>query len=156
MDLRCVAVDMKAPEEPCGQIIHSQKVAPPANRACETRPGFSNIDLTIKQYYASSLPTAPLGSQPRSRRCPPRAHLPRLALQGRPEETRSSGLRQASPRAQRRLRAGFLEPRQTPDVPRSRPSRIGALVRLHTHKLTSRLVRTHRPAPGSSGRRLPR
>ena len=60
MDLRCVAVDMKAPEEPCGQIIHSQKVAPPANRACETRPGFSNIDLTIKQYYASSQPSVQL------------------------------------------------------------------------------------------------
>ena len=67
----------------------------------------------------------------------------------------SSGIRQASPRAQSRLRAGFLEPRQSPDVPRFRPSRIWALVRLHTHKLASRLTQTHRPAPGSSGRRLP-
>ena len=104
---------------------------------------------------ASSLPPAPLGSEPRSRRCPPRAPLPRLALQGRPKETQPSGLRQASPRARSRLRAGFLEPGQSPDVPRSRPPRIWALVRLHTHKLTSRLVRTHRTAPVSSGRSLP-
>ena len=53
--------------------------------------------------------------------------------------------------AARRVPEARTEPRR----PRSHPPRIWALVRSHTHKLTSRLVRTHRTAPVSSGRRLP-
>ena len=95
---------------------------------------------------ASYLPTAPLGSEPRSRRCPPRAHLPRLALQGRPEETGPRGYARPPPEPRAGCAPGSWSPDRAPTSPASVPPASGhSFVYIHTNSQADSFKHIARP-----------